>query len=499
MKTVVLLTAGVGSRMGKYANVINKTLLPVQDRAIISRIIEQFSEDTKFVVALGFKGDMVRSYLEIAHPNSKFSFVVVDNYDGLGSGPAYSLRCCQSHIDGPFYLIACDALYDGLNDIPTDRNYIGISKIDPTDSPAYCNVEVDGSKITKIVDKRFCAAGTVFNGALFIKDIDQFWNDLAPPELSSGWINLEVYAREMTWTDLGTIERYQKFVLSHGYDFSKIDEFLWINHERVIKWFRDSGITTNRLARFAIKPNLFPSIVAVRDGFYSYEFVNGKTLYTNIDDQIFDDLLVHLKKNLWPTSKRLSSEMCAEFYFNKTMKRYRDFCAKYPSFFPRQVNDTPIVINMESALKMIDWDSICNRDLEKRSAFIHGDLQFDNIIHDGNCFTFLDWRQDFAGRIGVGDLYYDIAKMLGGMIIRYDGIKNKEFEYSEDDGHIIYKLPSTKFDALLNKLKQEFPDPIIDQIVTLIFLNMAPLHNPPFDKLLFSVALQRLQALVDRK
>ena len=42
------------------------------------------------------------------------------------------------------------------------------------------------------------------------------------------------------------------------------------------------------------------------------------------------------------------------------------------------------------------------------------------------------------------------------------------------------------------ELNTRYPDPCIDDIVTLIFLNMAPLHKAPYDRLLFSLALYRL-------
>jgi NDP-sugar pyrophosphorylase family protein len=82
-------------RMGAYAPILNKTMLPDKNKAIISYIIEQFSEDTKFVVALGYKGEDVRSYLTLAHPHTNFTFVTVNNFSGPLSGPAYSLSCCR--------------------------------------------------------------------------------------------------------------------------------------------------------------------------------------------------------------------------------------------------------------------------------------------------------------------------------------------------------------------------------------------------------------------
>ena len=72
MRTVVLLTAGLGTRMGRYAELTNKSLLPVKGKAIISHIIDQYPRThTRFIVALGHKADLVQSYLNWAHPDRK--------------------------------------------------------------------------------------------------------------------------------------------------------------------------------------------------------------------------------------------------------------------------------------------------------------------------------------------------------------------------------------------------------------------------------------------
>ena len=49
MKTVCILTAGVGKRLGNYSNILNKSLLPLKKKAIISYIIENFPKKTNFV------------------------------------------------------------------------------------------------------------------------------------------------------------------------------------------------------------------------------------------------------------------------------------------------------------------------------------------------------------------------------------------------------------------------------------------------------------------
>lgn len=502
MKTVVLLTAGIGSRMGKYASVTNKTLLPIRDKAIISHIIEQFPSDTRFIVAGGYKKELVLSYLLLAHPKTNFSFVEVSNFDGPGSGPAHSLSCCKQYINGPFLLIACDAHFEKLNEIPTDKNYVGVAPVNPLDSPAYCNVELDGTRIRSIVDKRHCTSGLAVSGAFYIKDTETFWNGLSGIELSSGWNANEVHAFEIPWVDLGTYDKYQKFYLENSpYDFSKTDEFLYIVNGRVIKWFKDRQIAFNRVQR-ADGWDMFPHIdYSDAYGFYSYKFVPGKTLYAHVTPDIFEDFMQWMAFNMWSNydpKKCLTSEMCVDFYHTKTMKRLAAFREKYPDFDPKVINGKEMKIDMDNGLQLVEWDAIFNRDLQQRTAFIHGDLQFDNILHDGEKFKLLDWRQDFAGNLEIGDVYYDIAKLLGGMIIHYDLIKANAFEYHEMYGGSVVNFSMTEhegYEPLRDKLQHMLPDMIIEQIVTLIFLNMAPLHSAPFDKLLYCLALERLNVL----
>ena len=86
MSKVCILAAGLGERMGdlSYAN---KALAPFNNKALISNIIEIFPRSTKFVIALGFQSDQLKSYIEIAHSNllNNIKFVKVKKFKGLGS------------------------------------------------------------------------------------------------------------------------------------------------------------------------------------------------------------------------------------------------------------------------------------------------------------------------------------------------------------------------------------------------------------------------------
>ena len=502
MRTVCLLAAGLGTRMGKYSSIINKSLLPIDDKAIVSHIIDQFDEHTKFVVATGYKSELVKTYLKLAHPERKIVFCDVPDYSGPTSGPAQSLLACRNELDGPFMVIACDAFYAGLNEFPTDKNYVGASTVPYEDSAAYCNIIEEEGKVIKLVDKRPCESGLAANGVFFFKDVDTFWNNLSGTELSSGYSALQMHTYKMKWVDLGTYEKYQAFYLKNSpYDFSKTDEFLYIVNGKVIKWFRDSAIAENRFKRanHLKDKQVFPNITKpVENGFYTYDLVEGKTLYQRSTHSIFKKLISWMQSDVWPAcgEGEITEQMCVDFYQKKTLKRLEEFKKKYPGFEPRTINGKAVELQIDEVLKKIDWESITKKNLKERTGFIHGDFQFDNILFDDEKFTLLDWRQDFGGSLTHGDIYYDIAKLKGGFIINYDLIKKNAFSYEEAGHSVDFSVPTRSYGlAYLDKLMQQFPDPIINQITTLIFLNMAPLHAAPFDKLLFCLALERLNAI----
>ena len=73
---VLIPTAGLGSRLEKYTKYLNKSLISINFKPTLSWQIDKFSKDTLFVIALGYKGKLVKQFLQIAYPNRKFIFVV---------------------------------------------------------------------------------------------------------------------------------------------------------------------------------------------------------------------------------------------------------------------------------------------------------------------------------------------------------------------------------------------------------------------------------------
>jgi aminoglycoside phosphotransferase (APT) family kinase protein len=127
--------------------------------------------------------------------------------------------------------------------------------------------------------------------------------------------------------------------------------------------------------------------------------------------------------------------------------------------------------------------------------YIHGDLHFDNTIYDPESgkFTAIDWRTDFGGEL-YGDQYYDLAKMLGGLHLSYKDVKFEHYSYLEPKDRVQIGVPSVTHVVAYEAILQEWVQAQgldwkkVKTLVPIIYLNMSPLHEAPFDKFLIALA-----------
>ena len=91
---VCITTAGIGSRLEEKTKNLNKSLISVNYKPVLSNIIDRFPKNTNFVIALGYKKDPIKQFLKQAYPYLKFQFVNIRNYQGKGSGLGLTLLKC---------------------------------------------------------------------------------------------------------------------------------------------------------------------------------------------------------------------------------------------------------------------------------------------------------------------------------------------------------------------------------------------------------------------
>ena len=516
---ICILTAGKGSRIGEICKNINKALLPINNKPIISHIIEKFDEKDSFVIGLGYKSDQVKTYLKNIHPDRKFTFVNIKNHDGPGSGPGLSLLSCKKYLNEPFVFVPCDCNFlDKFKNLP-GKNWIGVSKVQVSEMEQYCNVLVKKNKVIEIRDKKKCGEDYLtYTGLLVVNDHKEFWLGLKKSvlikkehQVSNGLIRLmskkNLYVKKIKWQDMGTLKQFQQLQKDSDLtSIAKTNEFIYFVNNKVVKYFTDEKIIDNRIAKSKIKQSFFPKTKKIGNDFYSYPFWEGKTFYSCATPKLFKKLLSILDKEIWTSKKveaNIMKNLCEKFYYEKTISRIKLFLKQNTKYkFPKNVNGKKI-LPLETIIKKIPWEEL----YKGIPTFIHGDLQFQNILYNSKLkkFLLIDWRQDFAGQIEFGDVYYDIAKLYGGIIMNYDYVLKDIFDYKEnqDKTYVNFRKwkNSKQYQEILDDFisKKGLAKKKIKLLVGLIYINMSALHHYPFNNALIAYGSSIISDVLNEK
>ena len=503
MKTVCILTAGRGVRLNEYSTLINKGLLPINKKAAISHIIDNFPKETKLIVAIGHLGDQVKDFLNLSYPKRNIAFVKIKNYSGKNSGPGRSLLDCKAYLKKDFYFISCDTLWKKKINNNENYNWMGVSKELFYNPKEYCNLLSNKKKIIDVKDKMYATKKYKhFIGLAYIKDYNLFWSAFKSMKKNAGEYQVidgfkklikftTVKEKKLEWYDIGSVKNYNSTLKKYeNFNFRKTNEFIYIDKNKITK-FINSQTKIKRLITRTKKIKLFPRIIKFKKQFIQYKYIPGEIFYDLINKNNFNKLLYFLKAKLWKiTKKKNITTLCKKFYHIKTLERIELFLNKYNHKKDLKTKINGVLIpSINTLMYHVPWQEIYRGIPSK----IHGDLQFDNIIFDKKNFFLIDWREDFGGNLDYGDLYYDLAKMYGGIEMNYDIIKKGKFSYLEQKNGISYKYNSRK--KLMNEIKRQYEKFIllnnfslkkIEILKCLIYINMSPLHEYPFDKLLFA-------------
>ena len=154
-------------------------------------------------------------------------------------------------------------------------------------------------------------------------------------------------------------------------------------------------------------------------------------------------------------------------------------------------------------LKQVDW-----KDLQTGTPCrFHGDFHFENILYNlkKKKFIFLDWRQDFGGNLEFGDIYYDLAKLLHGIILSHKIVAGNLFSVKWKKNEINYRFKREKLSSLIEIsfekwcIKNSYSFKKVKILTSLIYLNIAPLHHYPYSLFLYALGKSMLNKELNKK
>lgn len=518
---VCILAAGKNNRVG-YAEEFPIALLPIGTTSAISKIIEKFPLNVEIIITVGYKGRLIKDFIKMVYPNRKITIVDIPNYSDVGSGPGKSLLMCKNQLQCPFVFTSADTIVSGSIPEPS-KNWIGVSQV--TDSTNYCMAEVENDYVVKFHDKvpmstllKICRNyKTILNNAFIgmagICDYESFWEsfernpNLIEKELqvSNGFSELIENKIEavpfFNWFDVGTEAGYNlaNRFFEKNCIIIKPDEFIYFENGKVIKYFREKDIISQRIERSKKLEGIVPELIDMTSNFYSYNFIKGKTLAQINDVSVFRELLDSCKENIWKEldTKNDSQEfkdLCIKFYRDKTYRRVEMFYKK------GEIKDNEEIINgkkvsfLRDMLAQIDWDKLS----EGVPVNFHGDFQPENILVCNRGFQLIDWRHNFAGKVDYGDIYYDFAKLHHALIVTHEVIRNNQFEIKINKNIINYdfflKSNLVEYKNLFEKfiVENDYDLDKLKILSALTFLNIASLHHSPYDKFLYYLGKYKL-------
>ena len=108
---VIVPTAGIGSRLDLHTKNFNKSMIQLGDNPVISKIIDSYPPNTKFIIITGYKGDHIEEFLKLFYPKKNIKIVKINLFDGPGSGLSFSLSQALNFIKQPFFFHANDTIF----------------------------------------------------------------------------------------------------------------------------------------------------------------------------------------------------------------------------------------------------------------------------------------------------------------------------------------------------------------------------------------------------
>lgn len=530
-----ITTSGIGSRLYDLTKYTNKSMIKIGKKPVISYIIDEYPADTEIVVSLGYYGNHVKQYLQLAYPNRSITFVDVDNYAGPGSSQVYSQLCAEQYLQEPFIYHDCDTIIENLQQqIPMnfDHNFIVGYE---TNAELYDAFDFDttcGNKVIKTYMKPDSLEGmAAYVGIVGVYDYKTFWENLhkayreitytAPHDFMvyhkyQMFPDLKAYIVN-NWTDTGnvaSVKEARKRCKDAFQILDKIDQGIFMIDNKVIKFFAKDGVVENIMKHYESIKDFCGGKYSHTDNFIVYDYIDAEDAITHMNPVRFEEMLNYFyNKNFWTHKINVDNNLfkkCQDkFYIDKTIERINHFKSNYNLTENKDIYINDVFIPKEYTIENMLTE------FKKHSAYVnntcsnwHGDFVLDNMLYKDGQFILLDWREKFVDIIEYGDCYYDFAKMNHNLTFNFSAACKELFSIDETNNHVYINMMCNNYvhecrDVLKQFVESKFnvSYDYINFITGLCWVNMSPLHmlNPVCKVLFYMGKLTMYNSLMRMK
>ncbi|MCF8298090.1 MAG: CBS domain-containing protein [Saprospiraceae bacterium] len=221
---VVIMAGGFGTRMEPFTQVLPKALIPIGDKTIIERIIDEFLryQINEFYVSVNHKFRIIKYYLKELNPSYKMKFIQEEK----PLGTAGSLHYLVGRTSGTLIVTNCDIIiysrYDEIVKFHEQHDYdltlvssmmhyqvpYGTCEIDKggrlleiKEKPEYTYLVSTGMYILNARVLRLIPEGTFFHITHLMEKIKQNKGEIGVFPISSD-----------SWVDTGQWEEYKRTI-----------------------------------------------------------------------------------------------------------------------------------------------------------------------------------------------------------------------------------------------------------------------------------------------
>lgn len=498
---VIITCSGTGSRLLPITKHLNKSLVKLGDKAMLSHIIESYPGASRFIITVGHLKDQVIDYLKINHDNLNIVLVEVDDYDGPKSSLLYSLSKTFYLLDKPFFYNACDSYISSKKHFESNTAIVAEAIIGNQYRSVDKNIEDFSAEKGKLC----------YTGVAFIKDYKDFIKissellELSNNSLSDAHVLQKIninFIKTDSWIDIGnfvSLKLARKNFESKICVLDKINQETYFINGKIVKFF-DEPKKVEQLYQRSLELRDCVPFCDKSKHFIFYNWVEGETLSKILEPKLLEDFLNWCENTLWIPIENIDVNFFQNFYIQKAKDRVKLYCNKNNL----DIENSDVEINFRK-MKNINYllnniSSSFNNSCRYRRA--HGDLVFENVIKTSNEFILIDWRENFSPS-NSSDMLYDIAKMKHNLYFDHSAISNGDFfiKQTNDNTFLFDSGINTKNLNLINQLNKWCLDKqidinVIDLIMSLIQLSSSALHIGHDSQLLFYMGWYNLNKVL---